>query len=203
MESFPTDAVFGLVGVIVGAVLTWFQSARSERKARDRDARYLAIRVVCVLDKYIENCAEVAADDGLCDGQRDEEGCLSPQVSPPPAPAFSDDLDWKSIDHELMYRLLSLPSEADAANRMISAAAEHAFPPDYEEVFEERQFQYARLGLTAFALTEAIRKKYGIPPRELDYYDPVDHLTTAKEQVEKDRSDRAKRQPIALEEVAK
>lgn len=41
---------------------------------------------------------------------------------------FSDDLDWKSIDHALMYRLLSLPSEADIANRMIGAASEHAFP---------------------------------------------------------------------------
>lgn len=182
-----TEAIFGLVGVFVGVLLTWFQNAWSERKARERHARYLAIRVVCVLDQYVENCAEVALDDGLCEGRPNEEGCLEPQVSPPPSPVFPEDLDWKSVDHTLMYRLLSLPSNAEAANRIISAASEHAFPPDYEEAFDERQFQYAKLGLNAFALTQVIREKYGIPARELDQWDPVDHLTKTKERIEEER----------------
>jgi hypothetical protein len=188
-----TEAIFGLAGVAVGALLAWFQAAWSDRKERQRHARYLAIRVVCVLDKYVENCAAVVSDDGLRDGQRDEEGCLAPQVDEPSPPAFPEDLEWKSIEHGLMYRLLSLPSEAEAAARMIGAASEHAFPPDYEEAFEERQYQYARLGLAAFALTKEIRKEYGIPPKELGDWDPVEHLSKGKEQVEEQRSKRRQR----------
>ncbi|MGH8251708.1 MAG: hypothetical protein ACREVI_13615 [Steroidobacteraceae bacterium] len=184
------EAVFGLIGVLVGASLTWIQEAWSDSRTRERHARYLAIRVVCVLDKYVENCADVALDDGLCEGRRNEEGCLEPQVSPPSSPAFSEDLDWKSIDHELMYRLLSLPSEAEAANRMIAGASEHADPPDYEEVFEERQYQYAKLGLTAFALAEEIRKKYGIPSQELGDWNPAEQLTKVKGRVEEQRRKR-------------
>lgn len=183
----------GLVGVLTGILLTWIYAAWSEYKDRRRHARYLAIRVVCVLDKYIEQCAAVVSDDGLCDGQPNEEGCLEPQVDTPPTPTFSEDLDWKSIEHGLMYRLLSIPSEAEAADRMIASASEHAFPPDYEEALEERQYQYARLGLAAFALTQEVRKKYDIPPKELGDWDPVEHLTKGKDRVEEQRSKRKER----------
>jgi hypothetical protein len=186
-----TEAAFGLAGVIVGAFLAWFQAAWSDRRTRERHARYLAIRVVCVLDRYLESCAEVAIDDGLCEGQPNAEGFLEPQVSLPPPPAFSDDMDWKSIPHELMYRLLSLPSEAEVANRMIAGAAEHDTPPDYASFFEERQYQYAKLGLRAFKLTDEIRKAYAIPGRECGEWNPVEHLAKVKTNVEQDRLKRA------------
>jgi hypothetical protein len=166
---------------------------RSEWRARQRHARYLAIRVVIALDKYVENCADVATDDGLSQGQRNADGYLEEQVALPPAPTFPQDLDWKSIDHELAYRLLSLSNEAETANRMIGFASENSFPPDFEEVFEERQYQYAKLGLATFALTQELREKYDIHPQKLGEWNPVEHLTKAKDQVEEYRRDRAQR----------
>ena len=188
-----TEAAFGLAGVIIGAFLAWFQAAWSDRRVRERHARYLAIRAVCVLDRYLDSCADVAIDDGLCEGQLNDEGCLEPQVSLPPPPAFSDDMDWKSIPHELMYRLLSLPSDAEVANRMIDGIAEHDTPPDYARFFEERQYQYAKLGLRAFKLTNEIRKGYGIPSREWGEWNPVEHLGNVKTNIEQDRLKRAAR----------
>lgn len=189
-----TEAIFGLVGVFVGAFLQWVQAAWLVGRDRERHARYLAIRVVCLLDKYVEDCAAVVDDDGLSYGQRDKDGYLRPQVVAPTAPTFPDDLDWKSIDHALMYRVLSMPNEAEAAARKIDFIWEYVSgPPDYEEVFEERQDQYSRLGLAAFALTQELRSKYGIPPQEFGEWNPVERLSKAKEQVEKDREDRRKR----------
>lgn len=63
------DGLSGLIGVVVGSVLSGFRDAWSDRKTRDRHARYLAIRVVCALDGYVEACTEVIADDGLCEGR--------------------------------------------------------------------------------------------------------------------------------------
>jgi len=189
------ELLSGLIGVFVGALLTLVREVWSDWRGRARHARYLAIRVVCTLDRYIESCADVASDDGLCQGQPNAEGYLEPQVSPPSPPVFPEDLDWKSIEPALMYRILSLPSQAEAANRMIGAAWDSADPPDYEQAFEERQDQYAKLGLTAFALTQEIRKKYGIPPQDLGEWDPAAHLAKVRERVEEER--RGRRQQLA------
>jgi hypothetical protein len=111
-----SGAVFGLIGVVIGSLLNWFREMLTDWRTRARHARYLAIRVVCVLDKYVGKCAEVVADDGLSYGQRDEQGCLRSQVPTPSPLDFPHDLDWMSIEHTLMYRLLSMPNEAGAAN---------------------------------------------------------------------------------------
>lgn len=187
-------ASVGIIGVVIGAFLTLLREVWSDSRMRARNARYLAIRVVCILDKYVENCAEVVSDDGLCDGQRDEQGCLQAQVATPSPPVFPEGLDWKSIDHALMYRLLSMPNEADAANRKINFTSQYvAGPPDFEEYFEERQDQYATLGLAAFALTQEMRTKYGIPAQSLGEWNPPELLAKAKEDVEEDRRKRKQR----------
>lgn len=188
-----TQAIFGLIGVIIGGLLTLARDTWSEARTRRRHARYLAIRVVIALDRYVESCAAVATDDGLSQGQRNQQGYLEPQVSLPPAPTFPPDLDWKSIDHELTYRLLSLPNDADAANRMIGFSWENAFPPDFEEAFEERQYQYAKLGLATFKLTQELRQTYDIGAPQPGAWNPVEHLTKAKDDVEEWRRERAKR----------
>lgn len=148
------QAIFGLIGVVIGGFLTLLRDTWSEWRARRRHARYLAIRVVIALDRYVEKCADVATDDGLSQGQPNADGYLEEQVALPPAPTFPPDLDWKSIDHDLAYRLLSLSNEAEAADRTIGFASENAFPPD----LEERQYQYAKLGLAIFALTQELER---------------------------------------------
>jgi hypothetical protein len=141
------------------------QASRNIQTSRQTDiknAKYLAIRMVCVLDKYIEDCAEVVKDDGLSFGQRDHEGCLKPQVKSPSAPVFPEDVDWRAIDQDLMYKLLSMSSEVDAADRMIKFSENIASPPDFEDWFDERGFYYSQFGLTAYKLSEELSKRYNI-----------------------------------------
>ncbi|MBN9591923.1 MAG: hypothetical protein J0I02_06780, partial [Alphaproteobacteria bacterium] len=85
LSNVSSDAVFGLLGVLIGALLTTGKDIWAYFIGRRSSARYVAIRVVCVLDKYVEECAEVVLDDGLSYGSRDERGYLAPQVDLPPA----------------------------------------------------------------------------------------------------------------------
>ena len=69
MES----AIFGLVGVVIGGLLTvakeWWFHNRKNRK----DSEYLAIQVSCELEWYVARCSDVVQDDGLCDGRSDRK----------------------------------------------------------------------------------------------------------------------------------
>ena len=185
-----TEAIFGFVGVLIGSGITWFQTIWVSKQELDRSARYLAIRVACILDKYVEDCAAVVRDDGLSYGQRTPEGYLEPQVKAPGPPVYPDDVDWKSIDHEMMYKILSFPSDVEGGEGIISAAWEVAGPPDFEEWFEERAFWYAQFGLAAYALAEDLSKKYGIHKKAYKDWNPVAELKKELEALHKRRGER-------------
>jgi hypothetical protein len=180
-----------LVGVLIGVGITWAKDALAQRKTQSRNAHYLALRVVCLLDRYIEDCAKVADDDGSSPNQQDEEGASHPMTDLPPAPAFPADVDWKSIDQRTAYRLVSIDNETIRANWIISGAEDNAFPPDYAEAFEERRYQYARLGLSALAIAHELRAKYRIPEPEYGYWVPAERLTSTKDEIETCRKKRA------------
>lgn len=193
MES----AVFGLIGVVVGSLLTvvkewWFH----ERKNK-KDAQYLVIVVSASLERYALGCMEVVLDQGLCDGQYDEDGCRAPQTSTPIFDTKDFAVDWKSLPAALMYRIMDLPFKAEIANQAIADAFEYlAGPPDYEEGFEERQFQYADLGLEALALAGQLRSHVGLPDREIEGWHPGRHLMNRKATIEANRSSRSERNDL-------
>ena len=185
-----TEAIFGLLGVLIGSAITWFQNFWFNNREKERSARYLAIRIVCILDKYLQDCYDVVKDDGLSYGQRNAEGYLEPQVKSPGAPHFPEDVDWKSIDHELMYKILSFPADVEGSENIISAAWDISGPPDFEEWFEERAFWYAQFGLAAFQLAEELSKKYGIQKKTYKSWDPVAQLKKELEALHKKRGER-------------
>lgn len=170
------EAFFGLVGVLIGSAISWLQTLWVDKRATKKNARYLAIRVVCILDKYVEDCVDVVKDDGLSYGQRTEDGCLEPQVKAPGSPVFPNDVDWKSIDHELMYMILSFPAEVESADRIIDAASDIASPPDFEDWFDERKFRYSQFGLVAYKLSEDLCTKYNIMRKTYNDWNPADYL---------------------------
>ncbi|MYK04193.1 MAG: hypothetical protein F4030_04270 [Gammaproteobacteria bacterium] len=176
----------GLLGVIVGTVFPLIRDFLENK----RRARYLAIRMVCDLDQLLDICTNIVGDDGLCCGQKNANDYLEPQVSLPKGLPLPDDVDWRSIDHALMYKILALPSRIEHYNQAIAFAAEHSFPPDYDEVFEERQYRYACLGLDVANLTQELRSKYGIPTREVGEWDPEQYLKDEKSKIDKRREDR-------------
>lgn len=126
-----------------------------------------------MLDPFVLRCVDVVNDDGEY-----VEGELTPQVASPTV-SFPGDLDWKTMDAALMYRVLTLPGEIAAAESTIAAYAEHSGPPDHDEVWEERKFQYGRVGLYAMDLAADLRSRYGLEPKDYSRWDPRKVLDAA------------------------
>lgn len=163
-----SDALIGLAGVVVGVLAALGKDVVSYWAGRRNAGRYAAVRIICVLDEYVEKCVEVVHDDGTSQGRpagRFDSGeeYYSAQVDSPPPPVFADDIDWTSISPDLMYRVLALPNLAVRTERFISDASEHSYPPDYGEFFRARWEGYADLGLEALSIATVLRRQFNLP----------------------------------------
>jgi hypothetical protein len=126
--SVGTSFVVLLLGQILWPLVKDSRTKKSE-------AKYLAVRVVCVLDKFVEDCASTAIDSG----EVDEHGNSIARLNAPDPPTYPNDVNWKSIDDTLMYKLLSLPASTERAANYVQGSTENAFPPHYSEYFEGKQ----------------------------------------------------------------
>jgi len=179
--------LIGTVGVVLGAILTLFRDFWTDYRTRKRKAAYLAIRVTCVLERFIDGCVSVAQDNG----EEDQQGCLHTTAPRPELNLEELDVDWQSLPLDLMYEILNFPSDIEEANKFIASVTEYvACPPDYEEAFEERHYQYSKLGLKAHDLATRLRAKYGMPKKKFENWDPIEHIEEIKEKIEKLRQKR-------------
>lgn len=185
------SAIFGLLGVVLGAGLTFLREWWLQRQNDQKEVRFLLTKVACELEKYINQCAEVVSDDGLYQGQADKEGCRVMQVIPPTFDPMSFGVEWRLLPTDLMYEVLDFPYKAEIASKTVSAVSEESFPPDYGEAFEERQFQYAVLGISASQLAAKLRKHAGLPERSHKDWDPVSYMKKQKLAIESNRTNRS------------
>ena len=153
-----------LLGVALGVLLNAAKEWLFQRDKIRKDREYLTVRFACTLDTFVTSCTDVVADDGLSYGQPGPDGCRSVQVKAPSFDPYVIAVEWKSLPATLMYEILNFPNLVEAANHQIAGAFKYsASPPDYEEGFEERQLQYAYLGLKAHELSKRLRKTGGFP----------------------------------------
>lgn len=172
-----SSAIIGLIGVVLGSMIAVAKEFVTTFFERKRNARYAAIRIICILDEYAQKCVDVVSDDGTACGRpagrtSSGEEYYDPQAEQPRPPLYPEDIDWKSISKGLLYRILMLPNTARETDRYISNSAEHSGPPDNEEVFEARQEGYANLALEALALAADLRKEYGLPKTTVKALNP-------------------------------
>lgn len=206
------EAVFGLLGVIVGSFIPWIKDSLSKKQSRTEEGAYLAVRVICILEEYLSKCVEVLHDDGTVLGQpaeRDENGFghYIPQVSLPELPIILDDVNWRSIDSKLVYRILSFPNTARSTNESISFVANDiATPPDNDELFEARWEGYANLGLEALSLVDELRKTYKLPESAIykwnPDWNPRQYLKQKKSEVEERQAKRASAFDVAFSSLS-
>lgn len=172
-----SEAIIGLIGVVVGSAVTVAKDFIGTLVEQRRNAHYAAIRIICILEEYAQKCVDVVSDDGTSCGRpagrtSTGEEHYDPQAEQPNPPNYPEDIDWKSISKKLLYRILMLPNTARETDRYISYSSEHSGPPGYEEVFEARQEGYANLALEALALTEELRREYGLPKTTVKALNP-------------------------------
>jgi hypothetical protein len=186
------SAIFGLIGVLLGSLLAGAKEWFFLRRNNARDAAFLVVQVVGQLDRYVLACSSVAADEGLNQGQPDESGYRYAQVK---TPIFEPDalkVEWRAIPVNLMYEVLDLPYKAVVAQHTVDAASENADPPDFDEFFEERQLQFAGLGLLAAKLADQLRRHAKLPSRSVSEWDPVDFMHRTQGGIQALRAERGR-----------
>jgi len=162
------EAIIGLVGVMVGSVLTIAKDCFAARRQRKQEGSYSAIRLICILHEYADQCIDVVQDDGTTHGMpagvtTGGESYHAAQVRQPAPPQYPDDIAWRSLPEELMHQVLGLPNKARMTDRYIDGQSEYvATPPDYSEFFDARQEGYAKIGYDALNLAEQLAEKYQI-----------------------------------------
>ena len=179
-----------------------------QKRTRRERATYLAVRVICILDEYVDKCAAIVADDGSVMGQashRDENGQdhYHPVERLPVVAYFPDDLDWRSIDSDLMYRILTFPNSVRMENSAIEFVGyELATPPDYGELFEARQGGYAKLGLEAIEIVKELRQRFKLPEAIHSYWNTKKYFNDKLDQIEKDKKVAAGDVPVKRDQSA-
>ena len=188
MEQFGLGWALGGIALtaLVTTAGTWLvtryqlrHQAETDKATRhdemERDGRYIAVRVVCILDPFVLECCDVVSDSGTWDQQGERL-----TTTKTPELTYPEDVDWRSVKADLMYRVLTLPNELEKAERSISQVAEDvATPPDYDDIFEERHYQFAKLGLTAMDLARDLRQAYGLAQPDYSRWDPRTTLDRA------------------------
>lgn len=181
--------VVGLFGVVLGFFLNFFKDIFTAQQTRKKEAEYLAIRMICIFESFMDSCAAVVGDNG----QPDEYGYHRVQVKAPELNVDLKDVNWKSFSPQLMYEILYFPSLVKEANSFISSTFEYAAsPPDFFEGFEERQHQYSTLGLKAAEISQKLRKQYNIPKNHISSWDIVEYMLNEKNRINKLRLHRNK-----------
>lgn len=150
------------------------------RQDNDRRARFLAIRLVTVLEPFVDDCAEYVGDRG-------RKAFQQPPTFTAPLPRLSypDDVDWTSIDPKLMFRILNLENELDRSSEAVQRVYEESVePPDYEfdEVLDERRYRFSGLGLEAARIVDDLRELADLDDADWQetYWNPVEFMTKAR-----------------------
>ncbi|MDQ9388638.1 MULTISPECIES: hypothetical protein [Serratia] len=191
-----------LGGVYLAHYLTRWreESAAAAKQASER--LFIATELVFLLEQFAEGCAQVATDQG----EPDQQGEYSPAVKPPELSVLDVSGDWRTLPPLIMYRIRELPILQSEARRDIAAASEHSWAPYHKEGFQERQYQYARLGLKALILSRRLRKLTGLPDTRLDATEwsaqPVLWKAWQEERNRRSVQARLRRQTIAQMNVA-
>lgn len=180
--------IFGLLGIVLGSALSAIfaivREIYAESRSKKKEAEFLAIRMICIFESFMEGCASVVGDDGLYHGQTEADGHSRIQVTAPQLDVQLSDVNWKSLPPELMYEILYFPNLIKDAESFIDSTFEHvASPPDYGEGFEERQYQYSKLGIMASELTTKLREKYKIPKKHISSWDIIEYMNSERDKI--------------------
>lgn len=169
------EALVGLAGVIIGAMIAPTIDWLRRRRERHSRARYLAIRTVIALNRYVAACAEAIEDDPL---PSDEASFETPNH-----PDLPSDVDWSAIKPELAYNLLSLPNRHEDAQKAVSSLFH--FTLDSWGARDERDERFVELGLAASELSTELRTRYRLDAPPSLKWDPVERLTEKNAEIER------------------
>lgn len=170
--NIALGAILGVGGTIIAQAISgsigtvkelWFA-----RRKRRWDARHLALRTILILDDFVGECYGAAFDSPEFDPRDDTKFRFR---NPTPDLVMPEDADWRLLEPKLMEDVMWLPSRFQNVKDGLNAL--DCFPPDFDDLFEHRAEDYAKLGMRSLDLIDRLCKEYGISkPERPEYYDP-------------------------------
>jgi hypothetical protein len=190
------SAIFGLLGVITGSLLTTIKEWFFEHRKSQKDAEYLAILVSRELQRFRTACEKVVQDYNeiaYYDHDPEYDTYSSAIGECPEFKPESIDVNWKSIPPRITDQIFFIPTEIEAAHRYIGFMF-NVGSSDNADCDEELAFRFAGLGVKAIALAHKLRKTVGLPADKFTRKDEDDWLAEQIRDMEVIRSKRARAQ---------
>lgn len=140
-----------LAGTILGAGLVWIGEWAKSYYKRKQNAHYLSVRLIPILEQFLDGCYEVAYDDGTAEGQPagySKEGQFSYYVPQADVPEFNlpNDVDWQSIDKKLVESIMTIPTEMHRIEKRLGSDPD-LWHGDQSEGIYARQVDYSKFSI--------------------------------------------------------
>lgn len=165
VTTFPWAQVIAILlgNGLVTYMLTWRREARRDAASKDRDARYIALRITAILERFAYECADlISTNDGANPYDEQSPGGTTKL---PSLREYPSDADWKALDPSLASRALSLPTEIEVSRGYISFWWDG--PGDQDAMLCETSEQAGKCGFRAWSLALDLRRKYNLPDSHL------------------------------------
>ena len=157
---FDSKLLSNLAPPFLGAVIALMGQYLFNRSKRKSEANYLAVRVFFVLDKFVKDCAL------LIDHYNNDYGNFLDQInSETGALNLPHDVNWNSIDKQLLIKILSLKESF-----YVESTYCEDDPDGKSEACNNLSLMRAQVGKEALSvLIEIAKKKEWGLPSEQDY----------------------------------
>ena len=148
----------GAISAVASSILSWVGDLVRSVSRSKRDRTYLCMRIASILDAYAIKCAELIDASEAHYGQTR----IPPNLNLPEPPAYPEDVEWRSLNQETAYQLMSFLNEYEA----------RAAGARYAEQFEGNPFDFedaARsTGKKAYELANVLRSVANLTVPDLD-----------------------------------
>ena len=151
-----SQLISGLIGVVVGALLTAFIQWVAHRHAKQQRLQHLILVMCSILDEFCSDCQDAIEEEG--DENSYSRGGFVVPV--PTVPAFPSEVDWTTVDLDWVRRFLALRLALPRVDKRVEYIwNESAHPPKMEAAFAFRREKCSEFLQEALELSAALRKK--------------------------------------------
>ena len=152
----------GLATAVFNQVIGWWRDSSNAKNQDRRTARYLAIRLAVILEKFTIDCAELVASNDLFDQTQGHMG-VSHRIIPKLS-SYPEEDSWQLLEPELLGRVLTLENQIKISLNALS----FWFDADIDALPQEIDLQCGKLGYVSWNLAMELRKLYHLSVFDAD-----------------------------------
>lgn len=159
LPTLGTTLFSGMVGALATQLFSW----QRERRQREDDQGYSALRIAHNLEKFASACATHVYD--IRNYISSEKHVGHPHFKLPEFEAFPEDINWRLIHTDLTSAIFDLTSLVQSSTDIVQFTVAVL---DNDDALQECVDRCLHAGLKALQQAEELRTKYRLPPMNPD-----------------------------------